>query len=244
MSSKGSTGPDMILGEVAPPGSDAGHLQALQEKGARWGWGTHWAFISAVCGEWVGEAVGFGVAKRGEEAAVSKQTGWRRRPVSPWSCRPGEATQPRAAHWPRPQRLGPGPLSRSLHGIGSELRGEWLLFLRDSPAPGLLPWVGTPPPSGGAGSPVGAWRGRAPASVPGGLEEVSVARPLREGPLALRLPAPHTKAPTETPHLPARAGSRRRRAGGRAGGGSRARVRVSACVPVSVCASVYVCACV
>lgn len=52
MNSKGSTGPDTIHGEVAPQSSDPGNLQALQKKGACWGWGTHWAVIWVVGGEW------------------------------------------------------------------------------------------------------------------------------------------------------------------------------------------------
>lgn len=148
--------------------------------------------------------------------------------------------EPRA-HKPWSQRLGPGTITPSLPSSASELRGEWLLLSPGSPAPGPLPQCGGPlPQSGGVGSPMGAWRGRARAPRPWGLEEVSVARQPREGPRALRLPAPHTKAPTVTPHLPARAGSGRRRAGRQAGRREvvQASVRVSACVPVSVCASV------
>lgn len=90
---------------------------------------------------------------------------------------------------------------------------------------------------------MGAWRGREPASPPWGgrLEEVSIARQPWEGPRALRLPAPHTKAPTETPHLPARAGSgiRAPARGGQAGW--REDVNARACVCPCKCASVCVC---
>lgn len=158
---------------------------------------------------------------------------------------PGKATQPRAAHQPRSRRLGPGTTVSILPR--NRARASWGVAAALSPVPSAEPPPrrgGPLPQSGGAGSAMGAWRWRAPASRPWGLEEVSVAGPPREGPRAFHLPAPHTKAPTEAPHLPARAGSGRRRAGGRAGrlagGCARASVRVSACVPVCVCASVCV----
>ena len=125
--------------------------------------------------------------------------------------------------------------------LRNRARASWGVAAALSPLPsaGSPPRRGGPlPQSRGAGSPMGAWRGRAPASPLGGLEDVSVAGAPWEGPRALHLPAPHTKAPTEAPHLPAREGSGRRRAGGQAGG--RMCARECACVPVCVCASVCV----
>lgn len=71
----------------------------------------------------------------------------------------------------------------------------------------------------------GAWRGRTRALGSGGLEEMSISLPPQRGPPYQCLPASHTKAP----HLPARAGSKRRRTSRLAGGCERASVRVCVC---------------
>ena len=191
-------------------------------------------------GNWWFKLHGRGRRSEGWELRLTGQQASGDLQPPPGASDPGEVMQPGAAHPPQQQRLGPGtaiaipPLSGTAH----ELRGEWLLLPPLYPAPGPLPGLEDPSPSPGAsGAPWGRGGGGRLLLRPG-VWRRSVAGPPWEGPCALHLPAPHTKAPTEAPHLPAR--GLRAPASGRAGWreDGRARVCVCPCVCQRECVNV------
>lgn len=235
MSSTGSTGPDMILGEAALRAQTQAICGLCRNRGHAGGGERTGLLLGWVGGEWVGDAVGFGGAKRGEEAAVYMQTGWRRRPVSPpelqtWG---GDAAQRRAlasaaaarTRTPlpiRPMELGPSSVANAccpFPGWGPHPQPR---------APGA-PWG-----RGGGGRPLWhrgwrrcQWRGRS------GKERA---------PSALRVPTQRRRRRRHT-YRPERAPG----AGERApGAGERAEVRARVCVSlrVSLQVSARVCMCV
>lgn len=142
--------------------------------------------------------------------------------------------RPTAARQPRLQRLGPGttiwipPRNR--------VRAPWGVVAAPSRVPSARPppWVGTPPPVRGRREPHGGVAGAgARFAAPGARRGLSWEAALGKTPRP-PLPAPHTKAPTETAHLPARAGSGRRRTGGQAGWREDVRARVCVYLRVSL----------
>lgn len=189
------------------------------------------------------EAAGSSLTVGGGEAGGRLRAAFTGRPASDdlqppsGASDPGEAMPPRAAQQPRLQRLGPGTTTPSLPGTAQSFVGSGCCSLPAARRRAPSPARGPPPPVRGRREPhggvAGAGAGFSALWAGGGLS-------CGAGPGGTPRPPPpgsHTKAPTEAPHLPARAGSGRRRAGRRAGG--RMCAREGACV--CVCASVCVC---